>query len=499
MVALIGEVPRKMSQKHTHQSMRALDMLEPITKKTIAIHVEDQSAEVMLEAFRSANFYPKGAVVVSVPQDVASLDSKILPFQPEAFRSPLFGPGNSEQMEGLKRMLESAKLPVLLLGMRASAPKVVYAIRRFLHACPIPVVETFQAAGAVPRDLVHLFYGRIGLFRNQPGDRLLARSDCILAVGYDPFEYDASNWNPLGKLPVVHVDYQTCSYDFHYQPRLELLGSIAENFELLNRTVTANPAESTQGYLKDLMDEFTAWKSTESAARKGKPVQPLHFVRKLQELLDARDEKDGGDTQVVTDVGTVYIYMMRHFYAYEPRMLLSSNGQQTLGVGLPWAIAANLVQDPPCSRRVVSVSGDGGFMVRSSAPAPPPCTLISPNWVKHAADVMPQFSSQELATAVQQGCKITHFIWNDSAYNMVQFQEEMKYGRSSGVALGGIDFVKYAEAFGAKGLKVREEGEMEAVMREALSGHEGVVVVDVAIDYQQAQELAGHVIPEEWS
>lgn len=93
------------------------------------------------------------------------------------------------------------------------------------------------------------------------------------------------------------------------------------------------------------------------------------------------------------DVGTVYIYMMRYFFAYEPRKLLCSNGQQTLGVGMPWAIASSLVQDPPCSQKVVSVSGDGGFM----------------------------FSSQELSTAVLQGCNITHFIWNDEAYNMVRY------------------------------------------------------------------------------
>ena len=378
VVALIGEVPRAMSTKHTHQSMRALDMLAPIAKKTIAIHVEDQSAEVLLESFRSANTYPKGAVVLSVPQDVAGLKSKILPFPSSAFQSPRLGPAALSSLEQAKQILESARLPVLLLGMRASAPAVVYAIRSFLKSHAIPVVETFQAAGAVPRDLVHLFYGRIGLFRNQPGDKLLARSDCVLAVGYDPTEYDASNWNPSGKLRVLHVDYQTCSYDFNYQPALELLGSVRENFDWLAANVSAKVDKGQEGFLGGLRDDFNAWRSTVCEVESGRAVQPLHFVRKLQELLPepAKAGKGDGDQQqqqqqqqqhettVVTDVGTVYIYMMRHFYAYQPRTFLSSNGQQTLGVGLPWAIAASLVQEPPCSRRVVSVSGDGGFMVR---------------------------------------------------------------------------------------------------------------------------------------
>jgi acetolactate synthase-1/2/3 large subunit len=159
--------------------------------------------------------------------------------------------------------------------------------------------------------------------------------------------------------------------------------------------------------------------------------------------------------------------MMRHFFAYEPRRLLCSNGQQTLGVGMPWAIAASLTQDPPCSEKVVSLSGDGGFM----------------------------FSSQELSTAVQQGCDITHFIWNDQAYNMVEFQEEMKYGRSSGINLGGVDFVKYAESFGGKGFRISDSSQIEEVMEQALA-HKGLSLVDVKIDYSHVKDLAANLIKD---
>jgi acetolactate synthase-1/2/3 large subunit len=157
--------------------------------------------------------------------------------------------------------------------------------------------------------------------------------------------------------------------------------------------------------------------------------------------------------------------MMRYFFAFEPRKLLCSNGQQTLGVGMPWAIAASLVQSPPCSQKVVSLSGDGGFM----------------------------FSVQELSTAVQQGCNITHFIWNDESFNMVEFQEELKYGRSSGISLGGVDFVKLADSFGAKGFRINDSSQIESVMDEALA-HKGVSLVDVKIDYSHAKDLAGNLI-----
>ena len=105
------------------------------------------------------------------------------------------------------------------------------------------------------------------------------------------------------------------------------------------------------------------------------------------------------------------------------------------------------------------------------------------------------FSSQEMATAVKLGCQITHFIWNDGKYNMVEFQEVDKYGRSAGVELGGVDFVKLAETFGAKGLRVRSSGDMEKVMREALDA-KGVCLVDVEIDYSHNHRLMQNVVAD---
>ena len=107
------------------------------------------------------------------------------------------------------------------------------------------------------------------------------------------------------------------------------------------------------------------------------------------------------------------------------------------------------------------------------------------------------FTSQELSTAVQQGCNITHFIWNDAAYNMVEFQEEAKYGRSSGIRLGGVDFVKFADAFDARGFRVQSSEQLESVMREALD-YQGVSIVDVKIDYSRSSELMRNIIPNDY-
>lgn len=454
VVAIVGSVPRALNTKHTHQSMKALDILSPTSKSTNSIDVSDMAAELVLAAFRTAATSPKGSAVVSIPMDVAAESSKITAFPTRAFSAPLYGAAPREEREKLARMIEKAKLPVLFLGMRASSPTVVKAVREFISKVPIPTIETFQAAGAVSKELVHLFYGRVGLFRNQAGDKLLAKSDLVITVGYDPTEYDDFLWNPNGDINIVHMDYTSCAYGQYYHPELELLGSIKRNLAYLADEVKLQSDPTKSEVCGTLSREFLSWREKSDIKRCSGLVHPLHFISILQENVSK-------DTTVTCDVGTVYIYMMRHFFVYEPRRLLCSNGQQTLGVGFPWAIASSLVQDPPCSEKVVSMSGDGGFM----------------------------FSSMEMATAVQQKCNITHFIWNDEAYNMVEFQEEMKYGRSSGIGLGGVDFVKFAESFGGKGLRINDSSELEKVMKEALA-YVGVCLVDVRIDYSHVKELA---------
>ena len=119
--------------------------------------------------------------------------------------------------------------------------------------------------------------------------------------------------------------------------------------------------------------------------------------------------------------------------------------------------------------QIISVSGDGGFL----------------------------FSAQELETAVRRKLNIVHLIWNDGRYNMVEFQEEMKYGRSSGVDFGPVDFVKYADAFGAKGLRVTKPSELEKVLKEAFAT-KGPVIVDIPIDYKDNQALGKTILPDQF-
>lgn len=466
VVALVGSVPRLLSATKTHQSMALMDIIKPIAKKTTSVEHQDQVADIVLDAFRTATSYPQGVAAISLPLDIMSIsDSTYTAFESSAFIPPSYGPAALESIEQLAKIIDGARLPILLLGMRSSDEFTVKKLQQFLKSHPMPVLETFQAAGSISRELEYLFFGRLGLFHNQPGDRLLEKSDLIITVGYDPTEYDPPAWNPKGTLNIVHLDVKACDYSYCYKPQLELIGSIGNTLDILGSKVTTTLPTASLDLCESIRQDFHAWKNTAQAHAKpgAELVHPLFFVSTFQGLVS-------DDTVVCCDVGTVYIWMSRYFFSYVPRHFLVSNGQQTLGVALPWAIAASLIQspnDPSQRKKVISISGDGGFM----------------------------FTSMELATAVQQECDITHFIWNDGTYNMVAFQEEAKYGRSSGIELGGVDFVKFAEAFGAKGFRVNKAEELETVMKEALA-YKGVSIVDVPVDYSENAGLMANIIGE---
>lgn len=318
-----------MSAARTHQSMHLMEVIAPIAKKTQSVDHQDQVADIVLDAFRTAASYPQGVSAVALPLDIMStFPSPFKAFPTKAFKPPVYGAAPSELISKLAAMVNAAKLPVLLLGMRASDPATVEVIHQLLKKHPIPVLETFQAAGCVSRDLEHLFFGRLGLFRNQPGDKLLAKSDLVLTVGYDPTEYDPFSWNVNCDLNIVHLDVKGCDYTHHYQPEIELIGGIGLTLEALTSQLAERKEMASPRICSEVSAEFRSWNdiSYETAAPDVKLVHPLHFVSTFQRLIS--------DTTVVCcDVGTVYIYMSRYFFCYLPRHFLVSNGQQTLGVG----------------------------------------------------------------------------------------------------------------------------------------------------------------------
>ncbi|WP_339561130.1 thiamine pyrophosphate-dependent enzyme, partial [Pseudomonas sp. EA_65y_Pfl1_P113] len=263
-----------------------------------------------------------------------------------------------------------------------------------LDLAALPVVGTFQAAGAVSEREFAVFGGRVGQIANQAADTLLESADLVVTIGYDAVEYWPSIWNQGSDRPIVHIDVVPAQIENAYNPSVEVIGDIEASLTRLTPQLTRKAPSAKAATLLEVIAADRVQLLTEAAAQGGTPVHPLRIIAELQKMLTP-------DVTLCSDMGSFSLYLSRYLTSFRARQVLISNGQQTLGVALPWGIAASIVRP---SEKVLSVSGDGGFL----------------------------FSGMELETAVRLKSNLVHMIWIDGSYNMVAAQEELKYGRHSG-------------------------------------------------------------------
>lgn len=457
VVALAGNVIRADRLKRTHQSLDNAALFQPITKYSVEVQDVKNIPEAVTNAFRIASAGQAGAAFVSFPQDVVNEVTNTKNVR--AVAAPKLGPAADDAISAAIAKIQTAKLPVVLVGMKGGRPEAIKAVRKLLKKVQLPFVETYQAAGTLSRDLEDQYFGRIGLFRNQPGDLLLEQADVVLTIGYDPIEYDPKFWNINGDRTIIHLDEIIADIDHAYQPDLELIGDIPSTINHIEHdAVKVEFAEREQKILSDLKQYMHEGEQV-PADWKSDRAHPLEIVKELRNAVDDH-------VTVTCDIGSHAIWMSRYFRSYEPLTLMISNGMQTLGVALPWAIGASLVKP---GEKVVSVSGDGGFL----------------------------FSAMELETAVRLKAPIVHIVWNDSTYDMVAFQQLKKYNRTSAVDFGNIDIVKYAESFGVTGLRVESPDQLADVLRQGMNA-EGPVIIDVPVDYSDNINLASDKLPKEF-
>jgi len=263
------------------------------------------------------------AAAVIVPSDVAAAPTTATISRPAPV--PSLGSATADHVEHAAELIRQARNPVLFVGVRAGDPASCAALRALLAVTDLPVVETFQAAGVVSRALEDRYVGRVGLFRNQPGDILVAHADVIVTVGYDAVEYDPRLWNTAPGRTPIHLDELPADIDVHYQPTLELRGDIAAT-------------------LTDLAPRLAGWRLPDAAAAtvaeqrsalaaideqaRNQPetklrLNPAALCLKIRELVD-------DDATIACDVGSNYIFMGRHFRAYQPRRLCSPTDSRLL-------------------------------------------------------------------------------------------------------------------------------------------------------------------------
>jgi acetolactate synthase I/II/III large subunit len=444
LVAITGQAGRDRIHKESHQRVDIVEHLRPLTKWNTRVETAGVIPEVIRKAFKLAEAEKPGACHIEVPEDLAREDTDGAPLSTERARRPS---PDRHALETAARLIEAASFPLIFAGNGVIRGRASGELRTFARAHGIPVAHTFMAKGSMPYD-DDLCLLSVGLQARDYISCGFDKADLIIAIGYDPVEYAPKFWNPERKKSIVHIDFTPAEVDSFYQPAVEVVADVREAIELLGGLVKGQKDPAPYHTLR----RFILAELQEGADDDGFPLKPQRILRDLRAQM-------GREDILISDVGTHKLWIARTFPAYEPNTVLISNGYAAMGFALPAAIAAKLVHP---ERKVVAVSGDGGFLM----------------------------NCQELETACRLRLPIVNVIFRDGGYNLIQWKQQTHLGRESGVKFGNPDFVALAAAFGAKGYRVDSARALGPILAEALA-HPGPSIVDVPVDYENAKLTAG--------
>ncbi|PYN41344.1 MAG: acetolactate synthase large subunit [Candidatus Rokuibacteriota bacterium] len=444
LVAITGQAGPDRIHKESHQRVDIVEHLRPLTKWNTRAETAAVIPEVIRKAFKLAESEKPGACHVEVPEDVAREATDGAPLSTERARRPS---PDRQALETAARLIEAASFPLIFAGNGVIRGRASAELRAFARTHGIPVAHTFMAKGSMPYD-DDLCLLSVGLQARDYISCGFDKADLIIAVGYDPVEYAPKFWNPDRKKPIVHIDFTPAEVDSFYQPAVEVVADVREAIELLGGLVKGQ--KDPTPYLT--LRRFILAELAEGAADDTFPLKPQRILRDLRAQM-------GREDILISDVGTHKLWIARTFPAYEPNTVLISNGYAAMGFALPAAIAAKLVHP---ERKVVAVSGDGGFLM----------------------------NCQELETAHRLGLAVVNVIFRDGGYNLIQWKQQTHLGREAGVRFGNPDFVALAAAFGAKGYRVDSARALAPILAEALA-QPGPSIVDVPVDYENAKLTAG--------
>ncbi len=444
LVAITGQAGRDRIHKESHQRVDIVEHLRPLTKWNTRAETAAVIPEVIRKAFKLAESEKPGACHVEVPEDVAREATDGAPLSTERARRPS---PDRQALETAARLIEAASFPLIFAGNGVIRGRASAELRAFARTHGIPVAHTFMAKGSMPYD-DDLCLLSVGLQARDYISCGFDKADLIIAVGYDPVEYAPKFWNPDRKKPIVHIDFTPAEVDSFYQPAVEVVADVREAIELLGGLVKGQ--KDPTPYLT--LRRFILAELAEGAADDTFPLKPQRILRDLRAQM-------GREDILISDVGTHKLWIARTFPAYEPNTVLISNGYAAMGFALPAAIAAKLVHP---ERKVVAVSGDGGFLM----------------------------NCQELETAHRLGLAVVNVIFRDGGYNLIQWKQQTHLGREAGVRFGNPDFVALAAAFGAKGYRVDSARALAPILAEALA-QPGPSIVDVPVDYVNTKLTAG--------
>lgn len=450
MVMIAGQKPIRKSKQGRFQIVDVVGLMRPITKYSQQVVDGNNVPSMVREAFRVASEERPGAAYIELPEDIADEQTDASIFDVVDVRRPI---ADDYAIDQAVAMIEAAERPLLLVGAGANRKRTSVALKHFVEKTGIFFVNTQLGKGVID-DRHDNYIGTAALSSEDYVHCAIERADLIINVGHDVVEKPPFFMEKGGK-DVIHVNFYAASIDDVYFPQLNVIGDISTSVDAITERVTISP-ERDFSYFERVRDEVDLH-VTKYFEDDRFPVLPQRLVRMLREKLD--------DEDIVTlDNGVYKLWFARNYECYAQNTLLLDNALATMGAGLPSAIMAKQLYP---ERKVVSVNGDGGFLM----------------------------NSQELETAVRMGLDLVVIILNDSAYGMIKWKQENDGFENFGLDFTNPDFVAYANSFGATGHRPHSQAEFSKMLDSALNGT-GVHVIDLPVDYSLNHSILNVLIKE---
>ena len=449
LVAITGQVSTDKIHLTAHQFLDLTKMFEPVTKRTKLVMRPDSIAEITRLAFKYAEGEGKpGATHIDLPVDVSLEDV------PEG-EAPLHRAGPNPESASLEHIEIAAGLifrsqnPVILVGSDAVREDASEALTEMAETLRIPVVNTMMAKGMIPYTSPYSLW-TVGIPQKDYANRVLETADLLICVGYDIVEYAPQRINPTRKTPILHINTSPAHINKHYQTVCEVVGDISDSLHRITlRTHRTQEPTAALAIREQLVAEHESY-----AADASFPMKPQRV------LIDVRKAMRPGDI-LLSDVGAHKMWIARHYNCYRPKTCLISNGFATMGFSLPGALAAKLVSP---DKRVLVVTGDGGFMM----------------------------NSQELETAVREHLPFVVLVFVDGGYGLIKWKGMDHFGETHYCDFTNPDLVAYAEAMHCKGYRITAADDLLPTLEEAFR-QDVPALIECPIDYAENGKLTQHL------
>ncbi len=451
LVVICGQVPTNMIGNDAFQEADVTGITRPCTKHNYLIRDVNDISRTIKEAFHIAGSGRPGPVLIDLPKDVQAAEA---PFSyPETVNIRGYKPtfkGNIRQIERALEVIEQAERPLFYVGGGVQWSGASEPLIELVRGLKIPITTTVMALGVYPSD-DPLNLGMLGMHGGYWTNMAVQNCDALIAVGArfdDRVTGRTSDFAPKAE-KIVHIDIDPSSISKNIKVDVPIVGDIKEVLQvMLGKVKTREQLAPRQKIWGEWRQHIMAWKQ-----EKPLPYQTQGANGEIlpRAVLEEINQITGGDAIVVTDVGQHQMWAAQMMKFSQPRSWLTSGGLGTMGYGLPAGIGAHFAAP---DRQVVVISGDGSI----------------------------QMNIQELSAAVQYNVPVKVVILNNHYLGMVrQWQEKFYEERYSHSYMDAMpDFVKLAEAYGAKGFRAEKSSELSATLRAAFA-EAGPVLVEVVI------------------